>query len=123
MWKTLGAFMRKAGLDPVRIENSLELGTPDVNYTGGWLELKFAREWPRRGGPLKLAHFTPQQNAWIVRRVHAGGVVAVVLKVGKEWYALPGGPVTQKFYEDGLLRCEAEAYAVQGPAGVVRRVC
>ena len=46
--------VRKAlkGLDPVRIENKCELGTPDVNIsTGAWVELKIGYT-PKRGGNL-----------------------------------------------------------------------
>ena len=35
-------------LDPQRVENSCGKGTPDVNYVGGWLELKQQDNWPKR---------------------------------------------------------------------------
>jgi hypothetical protein len=58
-----------AGLDPVSVENPAHPGTPDVNHTGGWLELKRVDAWPARpGSPLRLPHFTPQQRVWLRRR-------------------------------------------------------
>lgn len=71
------------GWDPVRIENSAGLGTPDVNHIHGWLELKWIPDWPRRPETVvRLDHYTPEQRAWHMRRTHAGGRVHVLLGVG-----------------------------------------
>lgn len=77
--------------DAVSVENGARLGTPDVNCTLGWLELKYVAAWPvREATALAVDHFTPQQKAWIERRARLGGFVCVVLKVGKEWFILDG---------------------------------
>lgn len=73
-----------------RIENNVSSGTPDVNYCiegkEGWIELKHAKEWPKRGGPLKLRHFSPEQRLWIKTRQKAGGNVYVLLKVERDYF-------------------------------------
>lgn len=79
------------GLDPVRVENAATPGTPDVNYCEGWVELKQLKAWPKkRGTPVKVRLFTPQQRAWLRRRYVVGGRVHVLLKVGREWLLLNG---------------------------------
>ena len=89
MWKSLRPLM--AGLDPVRIESPITEGVPDVNFTHGWIELKYAAKWPARGGPLRLPHFTKEQRAWLIARSAAGGRVYLLLKVGaSEWLLFDG---------------------------------
>ena len=113
--------MRRAGLDPLRIENAITVGMSDVVYQHGWVELKWAANWPKRGGPLKLAHFTAEQSAWIVERVARGWNADIVLHVGNDWCLIPGGPDTLRFWRDGILR---EDYLIEGGvAGVVWRLC
>jgi hypothetical protein len=79
-------------LDPVRIENRCEKGTPDVNLSNGvWIELKWCRKAPKRGGILRLAHdYMTEQRTWAIRRIHAGGKVFVLLKVANEWFLFKG---------------------------------
>lgn len=79
-------------LDAVPVENPACPGTPDINYIGGWLELKYVKRWPSRGGNLRIKHFTPQQRIWLRRRCMKGGVVHLLLQVGRTW-VLFGGEV------------------------------
>ena len=72
-------------LDAVPIENRLRAGTPDVNYIGGWMELKWLRSWPIRGGVISLPHYTIAQRSWLRRRGKRGGIAMLVLQVGKQW--------------------------------------
>lgn len=89
MWDSLRPVIRS--LDPVRMENPIVPGTPDVNYNHGWVELKFAERWPPRGGPLRVDHFTRQQRTWLTRRRRAGGRAFLLLKVGEtEWLLFDG---------------------------------
>lgn len=92
MWDTLRPVLVGAKLDPVRVENTVGSGTPDVNYTEGWIELKFAKYWPKREAtPLRLDHFVPEQRAWLTKRRKAGGKAFVLLKVGSdEWLLFEG---------------------------------
>lgn len=78
-------------LDAISIENGVGLGTPDVNYADGWLELKDVDAWPAHPEtPLALPHFTPQQRVWHLKRARAGGESYVLLKVGEDWALLDG---------------------------------
>lgn len=90
MWQQLRPLMKVAGMDPHRVENLCEKGTPDVNYTRGWLELKYVTRWPRRGGPLRVDHFTPEQRVWLQLRALSGGTALLMLKVGEEWLLFNG---------------------------------
>lgn len=88
-WKALKPLL--SGLDPVRVENPACPGTPDVNYTHGWIELKFAERWPPRGGPLRVDHFTQKQRIWLTQRRKADGLAFILLKVGvHEWLLFDG---------------------------------
>lgn len=92
MWEALRPVLLPLKIDPVRVENAaIGSGTPDVNYTEGWIELKYAKRWPARGGPLRVEHFTPQQRAWLTSRCKAGGKAFLLLKVGEsEWLLFNG---------------------------------
>jgi hypothetical protein len=80
-----------AGLDPVRIENTCEQGTPDVNYIHGWIELKVVKKWPKREmTALQIPHYTEHQKAWARRRHEAGGQVWFLLKIEEEWLLIYG---------------------------------
>jgi hypothetical protein len=77
-------------LHAVSVENSCGSGTPDINYIGGWIECKCVNTWPKNPSAIvKIPHFTPQQRLWIKKRLQAGGVVQVILKVGRDWVLLP----------------------------------
>lgn len=97
MRKEVVAALRE--LDAVSIENGVGIGTPDVNYVGGWLELKHLDAWPERASTVvECDLFTPQQRVFILRRVRAGGRADVLLKVGRtrpDWVLLPGAWAAQ----------------------------
>ena len=90
LWSRVRKALRH--LDPVRIENRLEKGTPDVNCVGDiWIELKWQRKAPKRGGILKLDHdMTLEQRIWAIRRHKAGGKTYVLLKIGPEYLLFKG---------------------------------
>jgi len=72
--RRMGNLMRELGWDPVRVENGVDLGTPDVNTVFGWFEYKYVPAWPKRvRTPLRIDHFTPQQRVWLRRRWIADG--------------------------------------------------
>jgi hypothetical protein len=84
LWDTFKKHLSTEG-DFERIENMVGIGRPDVNYCvrgcEGNLELKQLPEWPKRGGVVKVDHYTPQQRNWAKRRLAAGGIVWVLLQI------------------------------------------
>ncbi len=95
----------------MRIENSTELGTPDVNLRmpdvqersalgskglmragwDGWIELKVQVAPKRNSTIFRCEHFTYEQRQWLVSRCRTGGNAFLLLQVeqsGKE--SLPG---------------------------------
>lgn len=81
--------LRDYGLDPVSVENSVCPGTPDVNYIGGWLELKYVRE-PAKTVPVQVYHFSPQQKIWLRNRWHLGGNAYLLLQCAKKYFLFNG---------------------------------
>lgn len=72
-------------LDAHAVENACNPGTPDIEYIGGWIEVKYIPKWPaRENSPLRVDHFTAVQRLWIKKRVRMGGVVIVALRVGDD---------------------------------------
>lgn len=76
----------------VRVENTLGLGTPDVNGRSCgngpdiWLELKYRKTWPKRARTLvRLKHFTVQQKQWLVNRGKVGGCCGVLWQVDRDY--------------------------------------
>lgn len=95
-WKTVRP--RLAGLDPVRVENACAPGTPDVNCTLGWIELKIvpAEKMPKRATTdIKIPHFTVVQRIWLDRRTRSGGKAWLLLRVDKEWLLFDGTTAAQ----------------------------
>lgn len=74
-------------VDAVPIENKLAKGTPDVEFIGGWAELKWLPRWKKNSetSPVLIPHYTKEQRLWARRRYRRGGISLLVLQVGKEW--------------------------------------
>lgn len=88
-------FLLAAKLDPVRVENPIHPGTPDVNLCDGmWIELKSIEAWPaRETSNVAIRHFTPQQRVWLYRRwKYAPGSTRLLLEVRsvREWLLFDG---------------------------------
>jgi hypothetical protein len=95
MWKRLRPFLIAARLDPVRVENPIHPGTPDVNLCDGrWVELKTIEAWPLKAEAIvKLSWYTPQQRVWLYRRwKYAPGTTHLLLEVrsAKQWLLFDG---------------------------------
>lgn len=96
-------------LDGVAVENTVGRGTPDVNFIGGWMELKWLRSWPKKADTIvRMPHFTPQQRNWLRRRSQRGGRVFLLLKVGPSWLLF-----------DGVVAAEILGHTTR--AGLLRR--
>lgn len=85
-------------MDAIAVENPVYPGTPDVNYIEGWIELKSLDGLPKRlhSTKVKIAHYTPQQRAWILKRYLKGGRVHLLLQIGNEWFLFGGRFAAQK---------------------------
>lgn len=95
MWKKVRPILLAAKLDPVRVENPIHPGTPDVNLCDGrWIELKCIPRWPVRASTVvRIAHYTPQQRVWLYRRwIAAPGSTLLLLEVlsEKQWLLFDG---------------------------------
>lgn len=77
--------------DALAVENSVHVGTPDVNYIEGWLELKWLRSWPVKADTIvRLEHYTPQQRVWLMRRWVNGGKAHLLLQCRSVWLLFNG---------------------------------
>lgn len=78
-------ILREAGLDPCAIESSTGPGIPDINYREGWLELKRVTTLPKRAMTPVRVGLSPQQTAWLLRRLDAGGKASVLVRAEDQW--------------------------------------
>lgn len=95
MWAKLRPVLLAAKLDPVRVENPIHPGTPDVNLCDGkWIELKCIEEWPVRATTnVRIGHYTPQQRVWLYRRWRfAPGTTFLLLEIiaDQQWLLFDG---------------------------------
>lgn len=74
----------------VPIENGVGVGTPDVEYVGGWLELKSVDQPKNPDTAVRVPHFSMEQRLWLRQRNEAGGRADVLIKVGNWWILLRG---------------------------------
>lgn len=75
---------------PMRVENSVGIGCPDIECAGLWIESKFIPRWPKTDIVVPLRHFTPQQRCWHIQRGFISAAARVVLRVGNEDFVLLG---------------------------------
>lgn len=95
MWRKVRPVLFGAKLDPVRVENPIHPGTPDVNLCDGrWMELKTIAAWPSRASScVRIVHYTPQQRVWLYRRwKYTPGSTLLLLEVRAErqWLLFDG---------------------------------
>lgn len=72
------------------IENKVGIGTPDVTYIGGWLELKRLEGWPAKGGLVTPHRYTNQQRIWLKEHWDLGGRAFLVIQIAQEWLVIAG---------------------------------
>lgn len=77
-------------LDAMAVENSVQPGTPDVEFIGGWIELKSVDRPVREGTVVQVPHFTPLQRLWLKRRCDRGGKAWLLLRIGTDWLLFDG---------------------------------
>lgn len=108
--------LTRAGYDATSVENPAYPGTPDVQYIGGWLELKYLEDWPKREETtVRIEHFSPQQRVWLLRRYlaclkrdHRYGSGWLVLYVAstKDWLVFDGETAARQVAKDGVNKEE-----------------
>lgn len=73
------------------VENPVNPGTPDVECTLCWIELKHVEEAPVRVDTvLAVPHYTPQQRFWARQRNIAGGCSFMLIQVSSEFLLFRG---------------------------------
>lgn len=117
MWRKVRPFLVAAKLDPVRVENPIHPGTPDVNLCSGqWIELKCVPGWPaRENSLLRISHFTPQQRVWLYKRwKYAPSSTYLLLEVRAErqWLLFDGDVAAQIVGRSTAERHRVNARAV-----------
>jgi hypothetical protein len=117
MRQTVNGHLTRLGWDPISVENRVHVGTPDVNYIHGWLELKWLRAWPKRFETVvRIEHWTPEQKLWIERRWRAGGQVHVLLQCRRDWLLFEPLPAVKylSVVTKGQLFEKAAKFTTQG---------
>jgi hypothetical protein len=109
MWGRVRKAIKR--LDPNRVENRVGAGTPDTNYVEGWVELKWVRKTPKKGGVVVIEHWSAEQRIWHTKRRKAGGRSFVLLKIATTWMIFDGlvaveilGKVNQVELEKGAIQ-------------------
>jgi len=118
-WKKLRPILMAAKLDPVRVENPIHPGTPDVNLCDGkWIELKSAAGFPARDSHLlRIPHFTPQQRVFLYRRwKFAPGSTYLLLEVraARQWLLFDGDVAAKIVGKSTVTSHRVNARAVLG---------
>lgn len=102
-------------LHAMAVENPCLPGTPDVNFAGGWLELKWARSWPRNlARPLVLGHpVTSEQRLWLQSRErHNKEFTGILLQVERDWMLFnPSDFPYDDMRRSSLIDCAIRAFA------------
>ena len=116
MWRKLRPVLIAAKLDPVRVENPIHPGTPDVNLVGRWIELKCIPAWPVRDTTVvRIPHYTPQQRVWLYRRwLAAPGSTLLLLEVRsvRQWLVFDGDVAAKVVGRVPAIRHRTSARAV-----------
>ena len=116
MWRKLRPVLIAAKLDPVRVENPIHPGTPDVNLVGRWIELKCIPAWPVRDTTVvRIPHYTPQQRVWLYRRwLAAPGSTLLLLEVRsvRQWLVFDGDVAAKVVGRGPAIRHRTSARAV-----------
>lgn len=74
------------------IENVAGLGTPDVEFCFGWIELKFLERYKRNCdiSPVLIPHFTTDQRRFLKKRWLTNESSYLLLQIGNQWLLFTG---------------------------------
>jgi hypothetical protein len=99
-----------SGRDPVRVENAVGPGTPDIYFIAGWIESKRLPAWPKKADSVvKVPKYVPEQRAWHVRHRHQGGVVYLAIEVESTTFVFDASVAAQ--YLGMMTRSQMHAKA------------
>jgi len=99
-------------LDAMPVENPAKPGTPDVEYLGGWIEVKVADK-PKRGATaVSVRHYTQQQRIWARDRIRARGTCLFFIQVCHEYVLLDGAVAADVIGEASLTTLKELALKV-----------
>lgn len=111
-WEEIRPVFLANGLDPVRVENSISEGLPDINYVHGWVELKHVPRFPvRPTTTVKCRHFTKEQRAFLKRREANGGKAFLLIKIEDYWALFKGAVAADKIGK--ITKSEFPLYALE----------
>lgn len=80
----------------IPVENPVHAGTPDINCSLGWIELKWLRRWPKSPDDIvRIPHFTPRQRRWLRKRWNTDQRAWLLLQCGREWLLFDGAYAAQ----------------------------
>jgi len=117
MWRKVRPFLVAAKLDPVRVENPIHPGTPDVNLCSGqWIELKTIEAWPAKdSASVPIRHFTQQQRVWLYRRWRArqdSCFLLLEVRAVRQWLLFDGDVAAKVVGQSTTAEHRASARAV-----------
>ena len=70
----------------ISVENAVGApGTPDVNCSLGWIELKSVDKPKRDETRVRVDHWTKAQKIWLMKRWSVGGAASLLVKVSDYW--------------------------------------
>lgn len=98
------------GWDPLRVENIHMPGTPDINFIGGWIEVKWVLQYPVKDETIiTCRHFTIEQRNFLKRRMLMGGATFLFVGIAGNYYLFDGiaGANFFGFVERQMLRRKA----------------
>jgi hypothetical protein len=101
LWTNLRAKLTAlyAGIDVMRVENTTQDGTPDVNmcFEGDevWVELKHVHAFPKRETTTvgKKEWIRRAQVDWAYARTKSGGTVFLLVQVEREYFLFTGSQI------------------------------
>lgn len=114
--------LTKAGLDATSVENPAYPGTPDVQFIGGWMELKYLEDWPAKADTtVRIPHFSQQQRVWLLRRWVAcqklntndyQAWLLIYVVSTKDWLLFDGKTAATQVAKDGATKAKLFELAI-----------
>ena len=109
LYKTLKQKLNRYPIELKRIENDIELGTPDLYYytiyTEGWIELKQIKSLPKQASTKIKIPFRPGQYAWLLDRVRLNPMLHsfLVVKIEERLYVFYNSQIQEAYTLGELL--------------------